>query len=469
MKNLVYLYFISAILFAACDQAISIEEEILTPPVEEVIPDPDENETETGTEVGEKDPITVMPYSQIPDKDYIIDLERWDIPNDGTDPVKTTDNLQAAIDWASAEGYGKIHLPAGHYLIGKLGNAVFQRGINLKSNMAFLLDKDAIIEMAPNDKWNYYVIEIKKQSNVVISGGTIIGDRDKHTYTPNKNGSVYHDGGHLIAIINESENVTVENVELSKATGDGILLQGYEGEGSFVKNIVIRKNNIFENRRQGVSIVGGVNVLIEENEIHHINGVAPQYGIDVESEIYFSEDIKILSNYFHHNKGGDIVNFDARKLLIEDNVLEEGEGNSYVGPGIVYYNNTEQIIRFNKIIHVATDAVNKDNGIIMYSNGEPKTNHDVTQIYENTCFNCGFYMYDGADLEIRDNTLTDGHLIFKNMTNLTLQNNVVTHPDKCRAMIFKGVAGSASGNTLNGESVLIPLNSEPIDGYGCDM
>jgi len=155
MKNLVYLYFISAILFAACDQAISIEEEILTPPVEEVIPDPDENETETGTEVGEKDPITVMPYSQIPDKDYIIDLERWDIPNDGTDPVKTTDNLQAAIDWASAEGYGKIHLPAGHYLIGKLGNAVFQRGINLKSNMAFLLDKDAIIEMAPNDKWNY--------------------------------------------------------------------------------------------------------------------------------------------------------------------------------------------------------------------------------------------------------------------------------------------------------------------------
>lgn len=467
MKKLIYLFFISALLFASCDEAIGIEEEVIIPPVEEVIPIPDDDETE----VGEKDPITLMPYSQIPDKDYTIELERWDIPNNGTEPVKTTDNLQAAIDWASAEGFGKIHLPAGHYLIGKFGNAVFQRGINLKSNMAFLLDKDAIIEMAPNDKWNYYAIEIKRQTNVVISGGTIIGDRDKHVYTPNKNGSVYHDGGHLIAIINESENVTVENVELTKATGDGILLQGYAGEGSFVKNIEIRKNNIFENRRQGVSIVGGVNVLIEENHIHHINGIAPQYGIDIESEIYFSEDIKILSNHFHHNKGGAIINFDASNLLIEDNIIEEGEGNSHVGPAVVYWHNTAQTIRFNEItLNDRVDSKNKGNAIVMYSNGNPKTNPEMTYIYENTCLNSGFYMYEGADLEIRDNKITNGHLNFRDMMNLTLNNNTVTHDsDKCRAMIFKGVSGVASGNKLNGQAVSIPLNSQPIDGYGCDM
>jgi hypothetical protein len=39
MKNLFYLYFISALLFASCDEAIGIEEEVITPP-EEVIPTP---------------------------------------------------------------------------------------------------------------------------------------------------------------------------------------------------------------------------------------------------------------------------------------------------------------------------------------------------------------------------------------------------------------------------------------------
>ena len=63
-------------------------------------------------------------------KKYKIELDRWDIPSDGTQPVKTTDNLQAAINWAVDKGYKKIIIPNGHFLVGKYGNDIYQAGIS---------------------------------------------------------------------------------------------------------------------------------------------------------------------------------------------------------------------------------------------------------------------------------------------------------------------------------------------------
>ncbi len=413
---------------------------------------------------GTMSPVDSLPYSQIPTNTYTIELERWEIPNDRKDPVKTTDNLQKAIDWAVTEGFGQIRLPAGHYLIGKYGNDIYQAGIELHDNMAFLLDKNAIIEMAPNNKWNYCAIAVTEKSHVVISGGTILGDREQHEYTPRKDGATTHDEGHLICIQNESTYITVENVTIGKANGDGILLVGQKGPGSSVKHITIKRNNLVDNRRQGVSIVGGTDVLIEKNEIHHTSGTPPQFGIDVESLSYKSEDITIRNNYFHHNSGGDIVNTDGKKVMIENNILLQGEDGKYIDGPIVYWKKGDLTIRNNTITMTSVSA-NNWNGIIMYSNDIPKTNPATTFIYENTCNNCGFYMYKGADLVIRDNHLKKGHLVFSEMDNLTVENNIVEHPNKCWAYRFLDVKGSAKGNTYNGEPFDIPLSpNESWDG-----
>ena len=435
-----------------------------------------------------RDPISVMPYDAISGSEYTIELDYWDIPNDGTDPVKTTDNLQAAIDWASGEGYGIIRLPAGHYLIGQYGTYNYQAGIELKSNMAFLMDKDAIIEMAPNNKWNYCTVAVSRKVNVVISGGTILGDRYKHIYTPRESdGATAHDEGHLICIQNESEYVTVENVELGKANGDAILLVGQGGEGSSVKHVDIRENNMFYNRRQGVSIVGGENILIEDNEIHHTGGTRPDFGIDIESLIYSSKDIIIRGNYFHHNRGGDIVNTDGRNVLVEDNILEQGEGSEYIDGPLVYWKNADLTIRNNDIT-MLSNSVNGKFGIIMYSNDKPKTNPATTTIEGNTFNDCGFYIYKGADLNIRDNNIIngnlyltemtnvtfsenyingriDGGLTFKDMTNLTIENNNVENGfrSSCWAYRLLQVTGSASGNTHNSEPIDLLLSSELWD------
>ncbi len=407
--------------------------------------------------IGVMPPIEVIPYSEISTREYTIELKRWDIPNNRVEAVKTTDNLQSAINWAMEEGYGIIRLPAGHYLIGKYGNDIYQAGITLDNNVAFLLDENAIIEMAPNNKWNYCAIAVRNKAHVVISGGTILGDRDNHIYTPRADGATTHDEGHLICIEGESQFVTVENVILGKANGDGILMVGNKkGEYQNLKNITIRKNNFSDNRRQGISLVGSTGVLIEFNEIHHTNGTSPQFGIDIEGAGRTNENIIIRDNYFHNNRGGDVVNTDGRNVLFENNILLQGNDSEYIDGPIVYWKNADWTIRNNNIT-MRTVSVNNWNGILMYSNDNQKTNPATTYIYNNRLNNCGMYMYKGADLEIYNNQMNHGHLAFKEMTNLTLTNNHVDHDNKCWAYRFLEVSGKASGNTYNGEAFNIPL------------
>ncbi len=271
-------------------------------------------------------PIETLPYNEIPDSKYIIELDRWDIPNNRTEPIKTTDHIQEAIDWAVSEGYGTICLPAGHYLIGKYGNNIYQSGIELSSNMAFMLDKDAIIEMDPNDKWNYCAISVTREAHVVISGGAIIGDRDNHIYTPRESdGSILHDGGHLICIEDESEYVTVENVTLGKANGDGISLVAAGEDESSVKYISIIRNNIVDSRKQGISIDGGTDVLIDNNEIHHTSGALPEEGIHIETEIYTNANITVQNNYFHNNIGEDVTVVGGLNVFVDTNNIYADE------------------------------------------------------------------------------------------------------------------------------------------------
>ncbi|MEM8746848.1 MAG: right-handed parallel beta-helix repeat-containing protein, partial [Actinomycetota bacterium] len=222
---------------------------------------------------------------------FVFDPAAWGVPTNGTDRVATTNGFQAAIDHAVGLGLGTFEVPAGTYLIGVERNAEYTGGIELPDRFALVLDDGAVLRQAIHDRWNSCVVGVTRSTDVVIRGGTIIGDRDTHVFTPRpSDGAVDHDEGHLICIWTGAERVLVEAVRLADATGDGILLVGQTGPGSFVSDITIRRGEFDRNRRQGISIVGGVRVLIEDNEIHHTGGIAPQFGINVESLIYRSQN-----------------------------------------------------------------------------------------------------------------------------------------------------------------------------------
>lgn len=391
------------------------------------------------------------------DRVYGIELSRWNIANNATNAEATTDGLNAAIAWAHENNFGTVRIPAGHYRVGKKTNDQYTEAIKLPGNIALVLDDAATIEMAPNDTWNYCVIEISGKTDVVVSGGTIRGERDAHTYT----GGGAHDEGHTICIWNQSERVLIENMHLTRGTGDGVLIVGGGEAGSSSKHIIIRNNEISEHRRQGVSIVGGTNVLIEGNQIHHISGTSPQFGVDIESLNFRSEDILIRDNHFHANQGGDYVNTDGRNVWFVENILDQTglETRQTDGP-IVHWGNTDQTIHGNTIT-VTAGSSNGRWGIIGYTSGA-RTNPAANYITDNTFHGGGLHMANTRLLYVTGNTFHDWTILGTDVSCLTLDDNAVNYRD-IEPYKFRNMLGTARGNLLNGEPFDLPMtHDEPF-------
>lgn len=397
----------------------------------------------------------------------MLDLASYGVPSDRTgDPATNNANFQRAIDDAAADGVGTIRVPAGHYLIGEPGNSIYREGLQLPGGIAFVLDDNATIEMGSHDKWNACTLAVTGQSDVVISGGTLIGDRASHVFTPRSpGGSTVHDEGHSICVQAGSSRVLIEDITIRDSTGDGILLVGSRTRGS-VTDIAIRNSEFDNNRRQGISIVGAIRVEIDNNEIHHTNGTAPQFGIDVESLSFTSRDITISNNYFHHNAGGDIVNTDGRNVLIEYNRFVEGDGLSADGSRpmrnldgpVVTWPNADQVIRHNTF-HVRNGSVNGKVGIIGYSRTAGRVDNPAPVIiHDNICDGCGMYWYQTRQVEVTNNTIIDGYLVMRDVSDAVIEDNDVSHSSECWAYRFLRVTGEASGNTYNGQAFDIPLH-----------
>ncbi|RBP47082.1 right-handed parallel beta-helix repeat-containing protein [Arenicella xantha] len=393
--------------------------------------------------------------------EYLIDLSNWGVPSNGTNALATTNGLQAALDWADSNGYNKVIIPNGTFLIGKYGNSIYQRGLELHSNMSLELSPNTVLKMAPNDKWNYCILALTGDTNVTIRGGTLIGDRNEHTYTPRSNdGKTAHDEGHGICIQSGSTRILVEDMTIRNLTGDGLLLV------NDIEDVTIRNNNIYNNRRQGVSLVGTLRVAIEANEIHHIKGTSPQFGIDIEGAGRSDKDILIRKNYFHHNRGGDIVSSTGRNTFIVDNVLEQGDGSSYIDGPLVTWHRSSHVIAHNKITMLSR-SVNGLLGYIQYSSGGPKAHNEITYVHDNVCNGCGMYMYKSADADIRRNKWLGYFLALNEFDNATVIDNVTTthtepgSPSYCWSYRIRDTTGQAAGNTHNGVAVNLPLSNVP--------
>lgn len=386
---------------------------------------------------------------------YTIDVVEWDIPTDYTNAIQTTTNLQAAIDWAHAEGYTQVILPAGEYLVGEDVNDIYYGGIDIYGNTEFIFSPGAIIGMQTNDKWNYCVLRLNGD-NIIIRDGVIVGEKDTHIFTPrDSDGKTAHDEGHGICVWNNNK-VLIDNMQMRDLTGDGSLVLESN-------DVTFTNNTIHANRRQGISIVGGVRVRITNNEIHHISGTAPQFGIDIEGAGRVDKDILIQHNSFHHNTGGDIVNASGTNVYILDNTMIQGEGSKYVDGPIVSWHKTHNIIARNTITMV-DGSVNGRLGYIQYSSGGEKGHNRATYVHNNIMNSCGMYMYKSSDADVRNNKFLGYFLAFSEFSNAVIKNNLVTfsdeHPDLrfCWSYRFNNVTGDASGNYLGSEIEEIPLH-----------
>ena len=82
-----------------------------------------------------------------------------------------TDGLNQAIAWAAENGYARVRLPTGTYLVGTKQSDVYWGGIELESSVALVMDDETVIQMAPTDTWNYCVVAVTGKHDVLITGG----------------------------------------------------------------------------------------------------------------------------------------------------------------------------------------------------------------------------------------------------------------------------------------------------------
>lgn len=235
------------------------------------------------------------------------------ISNDGTNEINTTRGLREAMEYAQKNNIEYVKLEKGIYRVigtGENNNL----GLTLVSNMTLDLNNSTIVQ-APNSSECYITILAKNIENARIKNGILIGDRNEHNYSALDS---THEWGMGVSI-QESKNITVDNLTITDMTGDGVYI-AYESE-----NICIKNCNISNCRRQGISIIEGKNIEIHDNEIFDIGGTSPQCLIDLEANkaSQVIDKIKIYRNKLYASKSYSAVKlyYGCRTVEIFENDL----------------------------------------------------------------------------------------------------------------------------------------------------
>ena len=218
--------------------------------------------------------------------------------------------------------------------------------VRLRSRMHLQLAPGAVLRTKRNNAERAYVLMVYRVSDVEISGGRIIGDRDEHLGTTGE-------WGHAI-MVRGASRVTVRDMHLSKCWGDGISIGGamITRENSTPCLDVIVANVVSTgNRRQGLSIGHSRNVKVYDCEFSDTGGTLPGCGIDVEPDVIgltTAQDVHIENCLIRNNEGNGIMvykrvtNTTIKKCTIEHNgghgILTIAPTNGYVAQNTIQHN-----------------------------------------------------------------------------------------------------------------------------------
>jgi parallel beta-helix repeat protein len=219
---------------------------------------------------------------------------------------KTNDLAAFRAAVAAVGKNGTVWVPAGKYLL----DVSKTNTIQMKSNMTFAMDPNAILMVKPNALERYYVMTTAGATNVEIYGGQLVGDRNQHKSTVGEHGYGIQ--------IGKSQHIRIHDVKISDMWGDGICTGGYPDD------VILQRVVATNNRRQGLSITTGTNIQVLDSEFSYTNGTAPQYGIDIEPDNpdkgNYARNILIQNCYIHHNKAGGIQPYkNTQNIMIKNN------------------------------------------------------------------------------------------------------------------------------------------------------
>lgn len=216
------------------------------------------------------------------------------VPDDGNDDYKS---IRAAVVLAGmlyeergTEELVKVYVPAGVYNIEINGSHPW--GLQLEAGVDLIMDNNAILKFTVAndfDQW-FYPISVADMhdghiENVSIRGGQIYGVRNTFKGSKNK-----YDG-HGVGIVGAT-NVTISDMQIYDNYGDGIYVGTKEEWGTYYgcKNVNVSYCDIFDNRRNNISIVDADNMTVDHCNIYNAYGASPECGIIIEPNFNSNRD-----------------------------------------------------------------------------------------------------------------------------------------------------------------------------------
>jgi len=308
-------------------------------------------------------------------------------------------------------------------------------GINVPSNFNLKMTENTNLRVFPNSRQTYALIAVREADNVTVTGGNLYGDRDTHDYSEGA-----QEWGYLV-FLHAASNTTVTGVTMKDAMGDGMKIQSlkffFDPDHIPAHNITVSQCIFDSNRRNNLSITGGNNIFIDDNEFRNASidtnlsdGVAPGFAIDVEAtrdrddtgEFIFyerAEDIFITNNRETNSRVGGFTVAIGYDVTIEGNTVETG-----ISYSLAYG---------TKIIGNTLIASEQSGGSSRTGIKAGRENADSASIFDNsvigntvTGFGIGIFVTN-RDIVVEDNTIIDYGvgIIMTKLINAEIKNNTL--------------------------------------------
>ena len=235
-----------------------------------------------------------------------------------------TDAIQKAIDAVNAKGGGIVDVPAGTYLIDPMRRASSYYETScliLKSNVILLMTDRTVLKALPHGSQFASVIAISDATNAHLLGGTIEGERDRHS-------DEYGEWAHGVRI-NNSSNVVIEKLTSRNHWGDGFYIGKRATSKLATENITFHRVNAEHNRRQGLSITYGKDIRVLNSLFRDTDGTDPRAGIDIEpNKDEQVSNVEMRGNTFIGNRIGMVASnhmhggsTSVKNVIFEDNIV----------------------------------------------------------------------------------------------------------------------------------------------------
>jgi nitrous oxidase accessory protein NosD len=194
---------------------------------------------------------------------------------------------------------------------------------------------------------------VYKVSDVQISGGRIIGDRDNHLGTTGQ-------WGHGVQVLGSSR-VIVRDIHVSKCWGDGICVGGAMVSNAAPipsREVVVANVVSTGNRRHGLTIANANGVRVYDSEFSSNRGLEFACGIDIEpsngnpaSNIHI-ENCTITLN----ERNGVEMHAGASSIVVQDCTIHSNTGYGVFSVGVQGVYVAKNSIKYNGLAGVAVRA-----------------------------------------------------------------------------------------------------------------